>query len=84
MEEVSAKEDRLPIGEVLNGLEIYPLNEDETPVEAFVMIKARDTDGNEGWSFRTTKSPNREELIGVLTVQIDLLRRELLAEWPDD
>jgi hypothetical protein len=54
---------------------------------AFVLIKARDENGegqDGAWSYRTTEAPNREELLGALIVQADLLRDELLDEWQPD
>ena len=78
-----ADEERRPIGDVLSGLGIHPLDDGWTPVEAFVVIKANDADGDTVWAYRTTAPPNREELLGVLMVQTDLLRRELLADWEE-
>jgi hypothetical protein len=43
-----------------------------------------DADGDVGWSYRTTNRLNREELLGALTVQVDVLRKELRDEWDDD
>jgi hypothetical protein len=48
------------------------------------MIKALDENGESGWSFRTSESLNLEELLGALTVQVDLLRKRLLANWSSD
>ncbi|MFD2770875.1 hypothetical protein ACFS33_11090 [Cellulomonas phragmiteti] len=48
---------------------------------AFVLIKVDLGDGETTWSYRTSAPPNREELLGALTVHTDLLRRELLDEW---
>lgn len=72
---------REPIGEVLSDLAIHPLEDGDTAVEAFVMIKVRHDDGQIGWSYRTTRAPNLEELLGVLTIQTELVRRDLLAAW---
>ncbi len=72
---------RYPIGEVLSNLDIDPLSDGATPLEAFVLIKVRYDDGEDSWCYRTTREPNREELLGALTVQIDLLRKELLDDW---
>jgi hypothetical protein len=35
-------------------------------------------------SYRTTNRLNREELLGALIVQTDLLRKELRDDWDDD
>jgi hypothetical protein len=75
---------RLPVEQVLPGMALHPLPEDWTPLEAFVLVKSLDANGHSTWSYRTTNPPNREELLGVLTVHVDLLRKELLSEWVDD
>ncbi|MEJ7648230.1 MAG: hypothetical protein WKF57_04120 [Nakamurella sp.] len=74
----------MPIGQALPGLEIYPLNPGETPLEAFVLVKVLDAEGAPSWSYSTTARLNREELLGALTVQVDVLRKELRDEWDDD
>ena len=75
---------RVPVAEVLSGLAIHPLEPGETAMEAFVLIKLLDAEGNPNWSYRTTNRLNREELLGALVVQVDLLRHELRHEWDDD
>jgi hypothetical protein len=62
---------------------LHALPEGWTPVEAFVLVKCLDEEGQATWSYRTTSPPNREELLGVLTVQIEVLRQELVSEWQD-
>jgi hypothetical protein len=47
-------------------------------------VKCLDEDGEATWAYRTTNKLNREELRGVLTVQADLIRRELLEEWAEN
>ena len=56
----------------------------ETAIEAFVLLELLDADGDTSWSYRTTNRLNREELLGALTVQVDVLRKELRDEWDDD
>ena len=47
--------------------------------EAFVLLKVLDADGDTAWSYRTTNRLNREELLGALTVQVDVAGpRELI------
>jgi hypothetical protein len=60
---------------------IHPFEAGEVPLSAFVLVKVLDSDGSPSWSFRTTEPPNREELLGALTVQVDLLRKSLLDDW---
>ncbi|MEJ3742138.1 hypothetical protein WEI85_02400 [Actinomycetes bacterium KLBMP 9797] len=73
--------ERRPLAEVLPGLAVHPLDEGEAAEEAFIVIKVRGKDGATYWSYRTTHRPNREELLGALTVQADLLRRDMVNDW---
>jgi hypothetical protein len=77
-------EDRVPVEQVMAGMSLHPLPDNWTPVEALVLIKCLDEDGQSSWSYRTTAAPNREELLGALIVHTEVLRRELVAEWDDD
>lgn len=81
---VPGDEVRVPVTEVLTGLEVHPLDPGETAVEAFILLKFLDGDGQIRWAYRTTHRLNREELLGALTVQVDVLRKELRDEWDDD
>jgi hypothetical protein len=76
-------EQRVPIAEVISGLEVHPLDEGFTPLEAFVLIKALDEHGSATWAYRKTNRLNREELLGALIVQTEVLRKELRDEWDD-
>lgn len=80
----SEGEPRVPVDQVLSGLEVHPLEPGETALEAFVLLKVLDRDGDATWSYRTTNRLNREELLGALTVQVDVLRKSLRDEWDDD
>jgi len=75
---------RAPVSEVLSGLEIHSLEPGSTAIEAFVLIKILDGDGDVNWAYRTTNRLNREELLGALTVQVAVLTKELRDEWDDD
>ncbi|WP_345802875.1 hypothetical protein AAIB33_07275 [Microbacterium sp. AZCO] len=77
-------EERVPIADALSGLEVHPLEKGETAIEAFVLIKTLDRDGNVSWGYRTTNRLNREELLGALVVQVAVLKKELRDEWDDD
>jgi hypothetical protein len=76
--------DRVPVAEVLRGLEVHKLDVNWTPVEAFVLVKCLDENGESCWAFRTTNRLNREELFGALQIQADVLRNKLVAEWIDE
>jgi hypothetical protein len=79
--DTSFEDERKPIGAVLPGLGIHPLEDGDEAIEAFVLIKVRSAEGEVSWSYRTTGAPNKEEMLGVFTVQADLLRHELVSEW---
>jgi hypothetical protein len=49
-----------------------------------VLFKCLDEEGNSSWAFRATKGLNDEELLGALTVRIDLLRRQLVASFTSE
>lgn len=74
---------RVPIGDVLRGMEIHPLVEGHTPIEAFLLIKVLDDEGDPTWAYRTTNRLNREELLGALSVHVAVLTKELREEWND-
>jgi hypothetical protein len=75
---------RRPVGDVLRGIELYPLPEGWTPMEALTVIKCLDADGNPTWCTRRTAGINDEELLGAMTLQVALLKRDILADWEDD
>jgi hypothetical protein len=77
-------DERRPVGEVLPGFTLHPLDEGSIPLQAFALIKMIDEDGETGWAFRTSEAMNLEELLGALTVQVDLLRRKLSRLWEDE
>lgn len=77
-------EARVPLEQALPGIQVHPLPDGWTPVEAFVLVKAIDETGVSTWSYRTSNPLNREELLGVLTVQRRILLDELAAEFGDD
>jgi hypothetical protein len=76
-------DERLPIESVLPGFALHPLEPSWTPISAFVLVKSLDTDGVSSWSFRTSEPLNLEELLGALTVQVEVLKRRLADEWTD-
>lgn len=46
---------------------------------ALLIVRLEDPNGlDAGWSYVTTEKPNREELLGALEIQIELLKRSLL------
>jgi hypothetical protein len=75
---------RLPIEQVLPGFELHPLEPAWTPLQAFVLVKCLDEEGETAWSFRTSEQLNLEELLGALRVQTKVLERRLVQQWDDD
>jgi hypothetical protein len=75
---------RVPIATVLPDFELHPLQEGWVPLQAFVLVKALDEVGESSWAFRTSQPFNPEELLGALTVQVEILRNKLIRNWDDD
>lgn len=78
------EEKRVPVAQVLPGLEVHELQDRETAIEAFLLIKTLDGEGHTSWAYRTTSRLNREELLGALSVQVAVLTKELRDEWDDE
>jgi len=77
-------DERKPIAEVLSGLAIQPLPDRWSPLEGIVLVKCLDEEGSPSWAFRTTAGLNDEELLGVLTVRIELLKDELVDSYDEE
>ena len=75
---------QLPIGEVLRGLTVTPLPESWSPLEVLCMVKCLGDDGSPKWALRMTGGINEEELLGALTIEVDLLKRDMLNNWNDE
>jgi hypothetical protein len=76
--------ERVPISDVIPDVAIHPLADGWTPLETFLLVKCLDNDGDATWSFRTSVRMNRQELLGALTVQMELLKKEFMEEWEVD
>ncbi|GAA4672792.1 hypothetical protein [Streptomyces youssoufiensis] len=76
--------ERVPLPHVLPGMGIHALPEGWDALSAFVVIKCRDEEGDVAWSFRTTEEIDPYELLGALTVQTDLVRKRMVANWSTD
>jgi len=73
-----------PIAEVLSGLYIHELPDKWSPLEGIVLVKCLDEEGSPSWAFRTTPGLNDEELLGALTVRIELLKDELVESYGEE
>ena len=82
---MSSDSDRVSFGEILEGMTADPLDPGAKPTFAFVLVKFKiDGEDGESWGFRTSGPPNREELLGALSIQTALVRKGLLDEWDLD
>lgn len=79
--EEDADKPRFPIEEVLPGIRLHAMEQDQKASFVFCLIRTVDSEGGFGWAYRTSEAPNREELLGSLMVQVEILRRELAQEW---
>lgn len=73
----AAQEVSIPVGEALEGMDIVALPADMKWVGALMLIKTEDDLGGGGWSSRRTEGLSDEELLGVLSVQIEMLRERI-------
>ncbi|MGN6090195.1 MAG: hypothetical protein ACTHMZ_07060 [Actinomycetes bacterium] len=78
------EDDRIAIDRVMPGMGLHALPDGWTPLEALVLIKCLDDEGEPAWCFRTTHRPNRQELLGALIEHTDLLRARLVREWENE
>lgn len=69
----------LPIEEVLPGARVVDLPQGESWVGALILIKTRDEGGQSTWSVRRVGDLSDEELLGMVTVQGDMLRERALV-----
>lgn len=76
---MSSDHDR-PVGEVLDGLELLPLAEGSTPLDAVVLVKQLDRGGSIVWSTRYTKDVSVVERIGALRAAL-VIEEERVVEW---
>jgi len=74
-----------PIGEVLgSGFQVPPLLKGWTALDGVVLVKCLNEKGRSTWAFRETEGLNEEEVIGALTVQLDLMRERVKSQYYDD
>ncbi|MDP9396166.1 MAG: hypothetical protein M3Q27_18675 [Actinomycetota bacterium] len=74
--------DGVPAESLVRGLRAaWPLPEGWTPVAAIFLIKCLDKDGEPTWAFRMTDGLSEEELLGALTIRMELLKTDLLEQY---
>lgn len=70
--------DYVPAGPVLNGLEIADPPSGVIPLDAIIIIKALDEEGNVAWYSRYTKDLTTAESVGALIGMSDLERQRFM------
>ena len=75
---------RVSVEQVMPGVRLHPLPEDVEVGFVFALMKVRYSDGDEGWSYRTSERPNLEELYGALRAQMLRLEHAMAEEWSDE
>lgn len=76
---------RKPIGEVLNGIEIAPLDDGDVALEALLLVKTVDDEGRVCWVERMTDGLHQLEWLGAVTAAKARLTRTSLENWiPDE
>jgi hypothetical protein len=74
-----------PIGEVLgSNFQVPRLLDGWTALDGIVLVKCLNAEGRSSWAFRETQGLNEEEIIGALTVQLDLMRERTKAMYYDE
>lgn len=77
-------ESRVAVGDALRGLEIPELPKGWAPVEAVCIVKCLDPEDRPLWVRRLTQGINPEEVMGALTIQTELWKKEMLDDWSDE
>ena len=82
-----SSDEHQPVGQVLGtGFRVPALPDGWTPLEGIVLVKCLDDEGHPTWAFRATGGLNDEELLGALTVRLELAKRETVSQYlsPDE
>ncbi len=75
---------RLPVGEVLNGLTLVPLDPGTVALECVVIVKTIDEDGDPSWSLRYSETISPVEIIGALDVMHSHQKLQFENNWQPD
>lgn len=71
----------VPAAEVLRGIELAELTEGWTPIDAIVLIRCIDAEGNTGWLQRISAGVGTAEVVGALVCSADTLRKRYCDNW---
>lgn len=75
---------RVPAGQALPGVELYPLPAGVKIIAAHLFIKAEDADGHVQWYTRGTDEYNNLEFLGAMLSYTDYMRQVEATDWQDD
>lgn len=67
----------VPIEEALPGMRLVNLPVGETWVGALILIKTRNREDSSTWSVRRTDGLSNEELLGMVSVQVEMLHEKI-------
>ena len=73
--------ERRSVSDVLPGIALHPLAEGAIPLEAIVLVKVLDEDGDVGWTFLHTEAVSDEEMLGALWGYTTHLKRRVRRDW---
>ena len=73
--------ERRDVAEVLPGLQVHPLPPGHRWSSVLLLVKFQHERGHTGWARLSAGMSSEPELLGALSVQAELLRRELVEEW---
>lgn len=76
--------DFIPVEEVLPGVELVQLPPGFTPLEAAVLVKVLDADGDVTWAIRWTKGLGKVEMLGAFTMASADTSRDLVVSLNGD
>lgn len=70
-----------PVGEVLNTLSVLQLPENCIALDAVIVVKALDADGNVTWHTRYTEAPHAIEFLGALEAACMLIKQDIFNQY---
>lgn len=74
---------RIPIGNALPGIEIVPLPDGVVPIEAIVLVKVVDVEGDPTWVIRYPRNTTNAEDLGALEAAAAISRNGAIQAFAD-
>ena len=82
MSAMSEDRDQVPYGSLVAGFTTDAVDEGDTVVAVFSLVKLRDRDGDVQWAGRSGgESMSSEELLGALSGLVASIQRDLASDW---